>query len=369
MPEVKSRQLKDFPLWKKMRKKNVVISFDLELTARCNLDCRHCYINLPAADKGAEAKELTLEEINRIADEAVSMGALWCLITGGEPLLRKDFREVYLTLKKKGLLLSVFTNATLITEKHIELFKEYPPREIEVTVYGVTKKTYEKITGKKGSYEVFKNGLELLLAAGIKVQLKAMALRSNIHELGDIARFCRERTADFFRFDPHLHLRYDRDPVRNRKIEEERLSPEEIAGLERSDPERFEALKENCDIYIVPGLAEVQDTFLFHCGAGIENFTVGHNGYFRLCASLWHPDCMADLRRVSLKETWDDLVPRVRDMKSHNREYLEKCCVCSIANLCLWCPAHAYLEKGELDAFVDYFCQTARCRAESLKKP
>ena len=142
--------LPDFTLWEKIKNRRSLVSFDLEITARCNNDCRHCYINLPANDKTAAEKELTVEEIKEIADEAVSLGALWCLITGGEPLLRPDFEEIYLSLKRKGLLISVFTNANLITKEHIQLFHRYPPRDIEVTVYGVTEATYERVTRKAG---------------------------------------------------------------------------------------------------------------------------------------------------------------------------------------------------------------------------
>jgi MoaA/NifB/PqqE/SkfB family radical SAM enzyme len=128
---VSSADLHDFPLWEKMRGKRALISFDLEITARCNNNCRHCYINLPAGDKEAKKKELSLEEIQKIGKEAVSLGAVWCLITGGEPLLRADFFDIYLSLKKMGLLISLFTNATLVTKEHIKLFKRYPPRDIE----------------------------------------------------------------------------------------------------------------------------------------------------------------------------------------------------------------------------------------------
>ena len=113
---VSSVPLPEFLLWEKIKGKRVLMSFDLEVTARCNNDCRHCYINLPAGDRAAREKELSLEEIKEIADEAVSLGTLWCLITGGEPLLREDFSDIYLYLKRKGLLISVFTNATLVTD-------------------------------------------------------------------------------------------------------------------------------------------------------------------------------------------------------------------------------------------------------------
>ena len=111
-----SQVLSDFPLWKKLEIKRPLYSFDFDLTARCNNNCRHCYINLPAGDVEARrGKELSLEEIDRIAGEAVSLGALWCLLSGGEPLLREDFAKIYLLLKKKGLLVSVFSPMQLLS--------------------------------------------------------------------------------------------------------------------------------------------------------------------------------------------------------------------------------------------------------------
>lgn len=363
-----SINLPDFSLWKKIktRANEGLFSFDLEVTARCNNDCSHCYINLPAGDTSAKSKELSLKQISDIADEAVSMGALWCLITGGEPLLRDDFFDIYMNLKRKGLLISVFTNACLINEKHIELFKKYPPRDIEITVYGVTEKTYEKITRKPGSFKAFIKGLDLLLKSGVRVRFKAMAIRSNVHELPLISKFCRERTKDYFRFDPQLHLRFDRNPQRNNLIRSERLSAEEIAAVERADDERFGSLKKNCDKLINESFCHINCNHLFHCGAGKGSFCVSYDGYFRLCSSLWHPDTTYDLKKGVLKEAWEKFVPKVRDMRSSRKEFLEKCRKCSLINLCLWCPAHAHLETGEMDSVIDYFCKVAHARAESL---
>ncbi|MDP2924716.1 MAG: radical SAM protein [Candidatus Omnitrophota bacterium] len=340
----------------------------MEITARCNNNCRHCYINLPANDKETISNELSFKEIKNIVDQAVELGALWCLITGGEPLLREDFFDIYLYIKKKGLLISVFTNATLITQEHIKFFKRYPPRDIEVTVYGVTKETYEKVTGNSGSFRAFKFGLSLLLKNNIKVRLKAMALRSNVHELPEIARFCRERTKDYFRFDPFLHLRFDGDAARNRQIQRERLSPKEIVALEKLDSERSAALEKNCSKLINPDFSHINCDHLFHCGAGQGSFTVSYDGFFRLCSSLCHPDCVVDLKKESLKDAFENFTLKVRDMHSKRKEFLAKCRKCPIINLCMWCPAHAYLETGELDMPVDYFCEVAHARAEGLVK-
>jgi len=360
--------LPEFALWKRMQNKRNLVSFDLEITARCNNNCSHCYINLPVNDKEAKGKELSLNEIKRIVDEAVSLGALWCLITGGEPLLREDFFDIYLYLKKKGLLVSVFTNANLINSRHIEFFKKYPPRDIEVTVYGTTKQTYERITRKTGSFAAFLNGLNLLLDNGIKVRFKTMALRSNLHELPEIFRFCRKRTKDYFRFDPFLHLRFDRDIKKNEEIKSERLSPKEIVAIERQDPERFQALEKNCHKLINNDFSRFNCNHLFHCGSGNGSFTVSYDGFLHLCSSLYHPECICDLKKKDLNWAWHKFIPQVRDMRSDSRDFLENCRVCPIINLCMWCPAYSYLENKQMDKPVDYFCKIAHLRAEVLNQ-
>lgn len=363
---VPSIRIQDFPLWDRLAARRVPLSFDLEVTARCVNNCRHCYINLPAGDAAAQGRELGLAEIERIAAEAADLGALWCLVTGGEPLLRLDFPEIYLVLKKKGLLVSVFTSGCLITEEHVRLFRKYPPRDIEITVYGVTRETYERVTRRPGSFKAFMRGLDRLIDAGVRVRLKAMALRSNVHELPQIARFCRELTQDHFRFDPVLHARFDGDERRNAEIRAERLAPEEIAALERADGERFDAMIKSCADLIQPDAEHTDCDHLFHCGAGNGSFSVGDDGTFHLCSSLWAPGTTANLRETPLREAWETLVPRVRDLRSRDPRYLSTCRTCPIVNLCLHCPAHAHLETGAMDGETPYHCAVARARAAAL---
>ncbi|HYA49265.1 MAG TPA: radical SAM protein [Burkholderiales bacterium] len=363
---VSRRALPEFSLWAALGEKRVPVGFDLETTARCNLNCRHCYINVPAGDRAAKRRELDPAEIERVGSDAASLGAIWCAITGGEPLLRRDFADIYLALRRKGLLLSVYTNATLVGRDVIELFRKHPPRDIEVTVYGVTEATYERVTRVPGSFAAFRRGLDLLLGSGVKVRLKAMALRSNFRELPAIAEFCRARTKDYFRFDPFLHYRFDRDAARNAEIESERLTPAEVVSVERSDRERRRALEKSCKQLIVPALAGADGRRLFRCDAGRRSFVVGADGRFRPCPSLCHPDFLYDLRKGSLAAAWNDFVPAVLGRTSDRSEYHEKCGRCPVVNLCLWCPAHAYLETGVLDLPVDKFCRLAQARARAL---
>jgi radical SAM protein with 4Fe4S-binding SPASM domain len=75
---------------------------------------------------------------------------------------------------------------------------------------------------------------------------------------------------------------------------------------------------------------------------------------------------MYDLRTGTLQEAWENTVPRVRDLRSKNPEFLNTCRKCPLINLCLWCPAHAYLETGAMDTRVEYFCRVAHARAAAL---
>ena len=96
------------------------------------------------------------------------------------------------------------------------------------------------------------------------------------------------------------------------------------------------------------------------------SFDISYDGVFRLCSALWHPECTYDLVKGNLGDAWRNFVPRVRDMRSTNRRFLETCQSCRIANLCYSCPAHNYLEHGDMDVPVDYFCRAAHARAEAL---
>lgn len=361
-----TQEFSQLGLWDRLLGKRHPISFDIEITARCNNNCRHCYINLPVDDAEAKSRELSLAEIESIADQAVELGSLWCLISGGEPLLRPDFPDIYMALRRKGLLVSIFTNATIISPQHIRLFQQAPPRDLEVTVYGVTEETYERVTRTPGSFRNFMRGLDRLTEAGIPMRLKAMAMKSNAHELEKIAAFCRQRTKDYFRFDPQLHLRYDRDSQRNNEIRSERLSPEEIVALEQSDPERMKGLQKNCEKLLNTPMPPEGYQAVFRCAAGGSSFNVGYDGMFRICASLYAPGTTYDLRQGTLAEAWQDFVPSVRAIRSERQAFLDGCHKCSLAQLCYWCPAHGYLESGELDGDTPYFCAVAHARAAML---
>ena len=155
----------------------------IELTFRCNLRCAHCYVNEPSGDPRLKRQELTTAEVLRITDEVVDRGCLWMLVTGGEALLRPDFAQIYLHMKKRGLLVTVFTNGTMITPRIADLFAEWPPLVVEITIYGSTQEVYERVTEIPDSYRRCIRGIELLLDSKVRLRLKTVPITLNSADL------------------------------------------------------------------------------------------------------------------------------------------------------------------------------------------
>jgi MoaA/NifB/PqqE/SkfB family radical SAM enzyme len=146
----------------------------LELTFRCNLRCAHCYVGEPGGDRRLAARELSTLEVRRITDEVVDRGCLWMLLTGGEPLLRRDLAEIYLHMKRRGLLVTLFTNGTNITPSFADLLAEWPPLVVEVSIYGSSPEVYERVTGVPGSFRRCIRGIELLLDRKVRMRVKTV---------------------------------------------------------------------------------------------------------------------------------------------------------------------------------------------------
>ena len=89
--------------------------------------------------------------LKKIVDELVSLGTLSLFLTGGEAMLRDDFDDIYKYIRESGILVTVLSNGTVITPEKIELFKEYPPVELSISIYGASEKTYEETCKVSGA--------------------------------------------------------------------------------------------------------------------------------------------------------------------------------------------------------------------------
>lgn len=339
-------------LHNKYGEERIPIKGGIDLTSRCNLRCVHCYIEGTPLKK---EHELTYDEICRIFDEIADAGCLWLLLTGGEAMLRRDFADIYRYAKRKGFILTIFTNATLITPEIADMLRDEPPFNIEVSLYGATKETYERITRIPGSYERCLRGIELLVERKIPVSLKSMAMTLNSHELKDMDKIA-EKFGLEFRFDTQLNASLDSSdgPLSLR------LSPEEILKLDLADEKRVQGMHDYCNNennWQVP-----RHDRLFTCGSGHNSFHVTSSG--RLIECVLSRGTNYDLLKGSFHEGFYEEMPKVVERR---RTRHSECQDCVMTGLCGICPALAELETGDPEAKVDWLCKVAHLRADTFK--
>ncbi len=337
---------------KELDRRRIPLGGGAELTERCNLNCVHCCINRPASDREAKKRELTTSEWFKVIDDAARRECLWFQLTGGEPLLRPDFIDIYLHAKKKGMFVSVYTNATLIDEKMADLFAVYPPRRTEISVYGATKETYERVTRVAGSFERCMKGIDLLSERGVPLKIKTMAMSVNRHEIGRLKEFADSLGAEF-QFDPLITSRYDggRGPT------EVCLSPEEIVELDKADPERKAAWEKLCQGKIGPP----PEGLLYPCEMGRFSFHVDAHGFLMPCLSL--RTVRYDLKKGSFDDGFNNFFAEVLKERETKRT---KCSSCDLRILCYQCPAWSQTENGDNETPVEYLCEVAKARKDAF---
>ncbi len=315
----------------------------LELTYRCNQACRHCYCNLGVNDR-RKSEELSTEEIKRILDEAAEAGCFWLLLTGGEVLVREDFWEVYFYALRKGLLVEIFTNGSLIDEAVAKRFSEFPPLGIDISIYGSNPSLHDMVTRVEGSFKNTMDGIEWLRKYKVKFSLKTILLTLNFSDLAGM-RALAARLKVNFRFDTLVCPRTDggMSPAQYR------LSAEQMAGLDIDGD--YEACEK-----VFSGFWNKKPDEALTCGAGVFAFNINPYGVLSLCTmflSFQYP-----LKGVPFIEAWRRLVSE-HDKKKDDFTALE-CRSCSMVFICSNCPAWSEIEAKSLHKKVDYICEYAR---------
>lgn len=344
------------------KSKPLLRHLDIELTERCNNACLHCYINLHAQDHRATGRELSTEQWKDILRQAADLGALSVRMTGGEPLLRKDFAEIYLYARRLGMMVMLFTNARLITPELADLFARVPPlKKIEITVYGMRPESYDSVTCSSGAFAEFRKGVDLLMERKIPFVVKSALLPQNINELEELEEWV--DTMPWIDTKPTFSIFFDlrtrRDsPAKNRMIKSLRFTPEQgVAFLARNEAVYRHNLTMFCSKYHNP-----PGERLFTCDAGTSG-CVDAYGFYQMCMMLRHPNTVVDLSKSSLREALTEIFPRIRELKTNNPEYLRRCAQCFLKNLCEQCPAKSWAEHGTLDTPVDYYCEITHAHA------
>lgn len=318
-------------LFRNARKDCVPLGTILELTPRCTLDCKMCYVHLTEEQMNGR-KELTGDQWIEIIDKAMANGTLFVLLTGGECLMHKDFKKIYLHLREKGAIVSVNTNGTIMTDEWFEFFRQNPPTRFNITLYGMSEDAYEKVTGRREFTRVRDNILKLK-NAGFNVKISVTVCRYNYDETIDIIKFAKENGLEYG-FDMAM---YQANEDTGRDVNDYKLTGEQIAqkwreirllrGKKLFDNEPVSEIPERMtDETVRKGL---------RCGAGRQLFSVSWTGEMYPC--LWIRDEPQNLLEKDFMEAWKECNRIVEEytvpMECDGCRYAKACATCAIQRI------------------------------------
>ena len=202
--------------FKRFKKRHIPLHVQIELTTQCNNDCIHCI-----REKDMES-ELVLPEIKKLFSELAELRCMQLSFTGGEPLLRKDFFDICDFARSKGIILRLFSNATLIDDSVAKKLKELKFKEVRITLFSVNEKIHDSITRTPGSLRKALRAISLLKKNHIPFRISAVIMKRNIYELKNLRKKAKEENWQFS-LDPTIYPTYTglRYPTLNRIADEE----------------------------------------------------------------------------------------------------------------------------------------------------
>lgn len=360
MPDVRtipSVEYKDFSLRLHDRygHRDRVIKAQLELTYRCNLHCVHCYTD-PYNNRQDIRKELSLNEIRRILDELADLEIVFLNLTGGEIFTHPHFFEIYDYAYRKGFLLMLYTNGTIITPGIIERLQQAPPFSIDISCHSVDETAFDKFTQVPGSFRNFMKSMELLRHSGLPICFKTKAMNWNKGELPQVRAFV-ESFGQQFGFTTSLSPRLNGDL----SSLEHRLSPEDISALERPihEAEDNEPCQETAELSSTPSER------LYRCGCATTSIHISAWGELGTCTLQY--ERRASLREYSVKDAIEKVFGEIRALRYATDS---PCRGCQVHTFCDKKPTDARWERGNVEEPIPYDCDVAMSRAErTFKQP
>ena len=394
-------------LFAKATETGTPLSGTFELTSRCTLDCKMCYIHKKENEKSAIEKEKPTEWWLDLAEKARQKGMLLLLLTGGECMLREDFEEIYLACKKMGLLVTINTNATLIDEKKIQLFKANPPQRVNITLYGMSRETYGNLCGNPNAFDKVVWAIKALKEAGINVKINYTVTPYNKDDVFAASDFAKELEL------PIQTVTYLFPPLRAEENAKCKMQSAKCRGSSASkhyncvaDPTLLtphSSLLTNSDWHLASGEAHrlspqsaaqvlfnlqkhrLGDDFIdflkykqkekpqtdyfddcdkegqrIRCRAGSTTFWVTWDGKMTPCGMMVEP----------VAEIGEDFNEAWQKIRKEREEIIlpPQCTNCEYKASCDICAAVSYAETGKFNGLPTYVCEKAKAYAELVKQ-
>ena len=312
--------------------------------------CVHCYMK-----ETMEEKCLNTEQIKLIIDKIVAKGVLFLFFTGREILTRKDFSEIYIYAKKKGLIIDLLTNGVLINEKLVKMFDKYPPARVSISVYGDNPDSYNLVTSTRNNFNKLIQNIALLKKYNIHTELKYIGMKENEGEMENIKKIAEKYGADFlsaFQLFPTLKC--------DTSIYKHRIPNSEIVKIEKQNPERVKMWSSN--VNRKNPYKDKENVPLFKCEIGTTTFLIDYRGFLNPCnkARIEEYNLLYDDFTIA----WDDYAKFKKIPAPKN----ETCRKCDYFSICSPCPMINYMSTGNYSTPPKIYCDLARKRVEEFSK-
>ncbi len=340
------------------------LTANIDLTYRCNNNCRHCWLWVAENDMIQE-KELTFSEIRVLADESRALGCQNWSISGGEPLLRTDFSEIFDYLTRKSVTYALNTNGTLITPQIARLLKRKGSKM--VALYGATREVHDGITRTPGSFDACMRGIAYLKEEGAGFILQIIPMKDNWEQYGQMVELAEKLGCPWRTGAAWLFMSAAGSCMKNEEIEKQRLSPQKVIQVDPPNP-GFEAAFAFADLKSSPGCRPALDDRLFAaCITQSSSFHIDPYGGMSFCSFVKDPALRYDLRRGTVEDAWENFIPSLAGLVRGGEEYLRNCGSCTKRRDCRWCAVYAFLERRDYSAPIPYLCEIAE-EAGAYKK-
>ena len=331
---------------------NIPLAGYLDFTYRCNNTCRHCWLSIPANSLERE-KELSFDEIRKIVGEARAMGCREWRISGGEPMLRDDFTELFDFITRNTVRYSINTNGTLITPKIAQLMRRKGVKMI--SLYGATAEVHDYITRRQGSFEETMRGIRYLKEAGAGFTVQVVPMKSNYHQFQDMVRLAKSFSKSYRLGASWLYFSASGKIRVNQEIKRQRLEPKLVVELDKPDV----CFDESLGSYY-PNSECTKEYMFSLCIRGKNDFYISPYGQMTFCYLIKDRRLKYDLRVGTFKEAWEKFIPSLANKVKITEEYKKNCGSCNLSKHCSYCPVYGYLEHGRFGARVNYLCKIAR---------
>lgn len=332
------------------------ITANFELTPTCTLNCDMCFIRTERSVVDEAGGWIPLQQWLAWAEQLKEMGTLFILLTGGEPMLYPHFQELYTRLRQMGFILTINTNGTLIDENIVRTFQTYKPRRVNVTLYGGSRETYQRLCHSAQGYDRCLNGLKLLKQAEIDTKLNVSIVKKNLEDYDRIIHLAQEMEIPA-EVNSYMFPLTRRECGNARNIPAERLDADEAGGIEM----RYMEYKKGAELprYMANlryTLEQIVDTpaCTLGCRAARSSCWINWKGVMTPCVLMETP--AFSLKEMPMATAWQQLVTAARQLAPHT-----ECKGCRLRPICDVCYAAANNEK-EVTGSIDYLCRMAQAK-------